>query len=241
MQNEMQGETRQKPKKTKDEILELVVVILLGVTAVLTAWASWIGGLHGSNQAANYTTSNDLASKGGAEYNAGVQLLMQDMVLYNNVFSLLIDMHFAESEGDVSGAEKAEWKIEQLAESMSPELEDAFEWSLEETEARGESVSPFEKEGFVETYFADAYELLEESDDLLQKGNSDNANADAFALVTVLYSVVLFMLGIAGTFKNYTNKKTIIIISCAAFLLASIYMLTIPMPRDFSLMSFFSR
>ena len=37
---------KEKQKKTFDEMLELVVVIMLGVTALLTAWASWVGALH---------------------------------------------------------------------------------------------------------------------------------------------------------------------------------------------------
>ena len=43
-----------KKKRSKDEILEIVVVVLLGLTALLTAWATWIGSLHGGNQATNY-------------------------------------------------------------------------------------------------------------------------------------------------------------------------------------------
>jgi hypothetical protein len=49
-----------KPKMTRDALLELLVVILLGVTALL---ASWVGSLHGGNQATNYTTSNNLEAE----------------------------------------------------------------------------------------------------------------------------------------------------------------------------------
>jgi hypothetical protein len=34
--------------------LELFVAIFLGITAVLTAWASWQSSLYGGNQATNY-------------------------------------------------------------------------------------------------------------------------------------------------------------------------------------------
>ena len=37
--------------------VEILVAIFLGITALLTAWASWIGSLHGGNQSTNYTKS----------------------------------------------------------------------------------------------------------------------------------------------------------------------------------------
>jgi len=229
-----------KSKKSRDELLELLVVILLGVTALLTAWASWVGSLHGGNQATNYTTSNNLASEGNSEYNAGMQSLMQDMMLYNEINVLMIDQAFADDKGDEDEMEKISWKIDELiAANMSEALSEAFDWAMAETEARGESVSPFEMEGFVDTYFKAANDLLAQSQETLEQGKKDNASGDAFGLVTVVYSVVLFLLGIAGSFKGEKNKIAVICISCAAFLIATVYMFTIPMPTGFSLASFF--
>ncbi len=48
-------------KRSRDEILKLSWLSLLGITALLTAWATWIGSLHGGNQATNYTKSNNIA------------------------------------------------------------------------------------------------------------------------------------------------------------------------------------
>lgn len=58
-----------KQKRSKEEVLEIIIAIFLGVTALATAWASWIGSLHGGNQATNYTTSNNLAADGNSRYN----------------------------------------------------------------------------------------------------------------------------------------------------------------------------
>jgi len=231
-----------KTKKTREELLELLVVILLGVTAILTAWSSWVSGLHGSNQAENYTTSNNLSAEGNSEYNAAMQNLMQDMMLYNEVNGLMIDLHFAESKRDADEAEKIEWKIDELMTvNMSDEMAEAFDWAMAESAATGEQVSPFDKEGFVDSYFESANELIAESDDLLEKGNSDNKNADAYALSTVIFSVVLFLLGISGTFKSMRNKKLVLIVAGVAFVIATVYMASVPMPRGFDLSGFFMR
>ena len=232
--------SEKKQKKTKDEIIELIIVIMLGITALMVAWASWVSSLHGSDQAQNYTTSNNLAAEGNSEYNAAIQTLTQDMMLYNEINSLMIDLHFSVTKGDMDEAEKIEWKIDELtAGNMSEELAEAFSWAMDEAQRLGESVSPFDKEGFIESYFEIANELLKESEVLLQMGNADNDNSSAYALATVIFSVVLFLLGVAGTFKNERNKKAVIMIAGVAFILATVYMLTVPMPRDFNLLKFF--
>ncbi|GHU39651.1 hypothetical protein FACS1894105_14410 [Clostridia bacterium] len=234
-------ENIEKSKISRDAVLELLVVILLGVTALLTAWASWIGSLHGGNQSTNYTQSNNFASEGNSEYNAGIQSLMTDMMLYNEINNLMIDLHFAENRGDDEEADKIQWKIDELiAGNMSEEFSAAFDWAMEETEARGESVSPFEMEGFSESYFNAANDLLAQSEEALEQGKKDNSNGDAFGLVTVVYSVVLFLLGITGTFKSAKNKTALVAISALAFIVITVYMFTIPMPTDFSIMNFFS-
>ena len=83
-------------KKNKDtaQILEIIVVIMLGITALFTAWASWVGSLHGGNQATNYTRSNNIAAEGNSEYNAGVQNMMQDMMLWNAERLSVDDLEF---------------------------------------------------------------------------------------------------------------------------------------------------
>jgi len=213
--------------------LELVVVIMLGVTAICTAWASWVSSVHSSNMDEHFVKSNHLSSEGNSEYNAGIQALMMDMMVYNNVNSLIIDLHFAEARGDYDEAEKAEWKIDALVSgNMSDELVDAFNWSIDESEVRGEYVSPFEKEGFLETYFEIALELLMEADDALAQGQGDSAHSDSFGLATVIYAVVLFLLGIVNSFPAERYKKILLCISAAAFLVATIYMLTIPLPSN---------
>ena len=56
----------EKTKRSKEDILEIIIAIFLGITALATAWASWIGSLHGGNMSTNYTKSNNLAADGNA-------------------------------------------------------------------------------------------------------------------------------------------------------------------------------
>ena len=213
----------------KKGTIELIIVIMLGITAVATAWSSWQGSQHGSLMDQQYATANLMASEGNSEYNAGIQSLMQDMLLYNEINSLLIDMHFAELKGDADEEERLSWKLDRLITgNMSDEFEEALMWAMAEEERRDESVSPFELEDFVETYFELAFELLEESEEMLEIGNEHSTHGDNLGLVAVIYAVVLFLLGISATFKKPREKCILLVASGIGFLVATIFMFTIP-------------
>lgn len=230
-----------KEKRSKDQIIEIIVAVLLGVTALATAWASWIGSLHGGNQATNYTTSNNLSAEGNSEWNEASQMLMQDMMTWNTISDIYIDMAYAEEKGDELEYEKLSYKYDTLLyDNCTEDFQAAIEWAL----SQEEWTSPFEytyEDGttYQDSYFDNAREVIAEADQMLEQGKADNTNGDAFNLVTVIYSVVLFLLGIVGVFKNLPNRIVILGVAAVGFLIATIYMFTIPMPTGFSLMSFF--
>ena len=169
-------------------------------------------------------------------YNEAAQSLMQDMMLWNEISDVLIESSYAEEKNDTEAVEKYDWKLEKLLnDNCSEELAQAITWAMEQDE----DTSPFEKEGFTDSYFTDAKEMVAEADKLLEQGKKDNANGDAFGLVTVIYSVVLFLLGIVGTFKRLPNRYVILGVAIAGFLFATIFMFTIPMPTGFNILSYF--
>lgn len=249
--------SKSKPGKTPDEIIELIVVIMLGVTALLTAWGSWIGSLHGGNQATSYTTSNNLASEGNSEYNAGIQQMNQDMLLWNDISDMQMEISFAQENNDDVTVSKVCYQLfYKLDENLTERMAEAIGWNYNLSEAEYSDPegtvlawmendeaysSPFFDEEYVAGYIEKANELLTESQEVLESGKEANANGDAYGLVTVIYSVVLFLLGIVSSFNSTRNKKVIVIVSLVAFLFATIYMFTIPMPTGFDITSFFGQ
>ncbi len=212
--------------------LEMVIAIFLGITALLTAWATWVGSLHGGNQATNYTTSNNVAADGNSRWNEASQQYMQDLMIWNSIIDYQTELVIAQAEGDQTKADIIQEKINILIyDSCSDEFADAIEWAFEQEEW----ASPFDKEGFVDSYYADALDVLAEADEYLQQGQQDNANGDKFGLVTVIYSLVLFLLGIVGIFKNIPNRKIVFLVSVVFLLIGTIYMFTIPLPQGFHL------
>jgi len=223
----------------KSNTLELLVVIMLGITALLTAWATWIGAMHGANQSANYAISNNMSAEGNADYNAGVQDMMSDMMLYNELNGLYIDKMFAEDKGDDEAVEAIDFKLEQLEAHMTDEFAAVFDWAWTQYEETGVAETPFNNEEYVDSFFVEAYEKLDTAEEALKEGDKDSARSDAFGLVTVLYTVALFLLGITSNFKNFKNKAVVFGIAGVAFLAATIYMIIQPMPAGFDFSSFF--
>lgn len=231
----MSEETKTKKPLFSENTVEVLVAIFLGITALLTAWASWIGSLHGGNQATNYTKSNNLASEGNSEYNAGMQLYLSDLMAWNTMMEYSFDQIVANAEGDTVEAELIQEKLETYAaQNCSSIMTEAINQMTEDMN------SPFEVEGMLDEYFVTANELLEESRTVLEEGQRDNSNGDAYNLVNVIYSVVMFMLGIVGVFKKLPNRTVVLLIAVIGLVLATIYMVTIPMPTGFDFGSFFA-
>ena len=231
---ESETEGEEKKKGDKENRVEILCAIFLGITALLTAWATWIGSLHGGNQATNYTKSNNLAAEGNSEYNSGLQTYLSDVIVWNTLNEYMFEKEIAIANNQTKSAELIEEKIDTYLDQNGSEiLIEAYKQMTDDMS------SPFEVKGMTDKYYEKANELLAESQELLEQGQKDNTNGDSFNLVNVIYSVVLFMLGIVGIFKRIPNRAVVLGIAVAALVLATIYMLTIPMPTGFSFKNFF--
>ena len=215
--------------------MEVLVAILLGVTTLLSAWVSWIGSLHSGIQSINFTKSNNAASEGTAEYNVCLQLFIADNVVWNTLSDYYFDLETAKANGDQAQVKLLTDKIDYFAKQNASEtLIEAVQWM----EKNGKS-NPFEMPGINEKYFGSAEEKIEKSHELLAEGQRDNTKGDSYNLVSVIYSLVLFLLGISNVFKNMPNRIAVVAIATAALVFAFFYMLSIPLPTGFEQMNFF--
>lgn len=248
-ENTNQSIEQEKPRRSKEDILEIIIAVFLGITALATAWASWIGSLHGGNMSTNYTKSNNLAADGNSRWNEASQSLMQDMQVWNLISDYQVEVLYAQETGDENKLYESAYKIkficaDNLSEEMAALIDYNFEFDVDQiidwvVNNENSTVSPFSNQDYIESYYTEAQEILAESEAVLAEGQVDNTRGDKFNLVTVIYSVVLFMLGIVGTFRRLPNRMLITCIAIAGFLFGTIYMFTIPMPTGFNFLSFF--
>jgi hypothetical protein len=207
-------------------VLEMFVAILLGITAVLTAYASWQSSLYGGNQATNYTKGTAAIGEANSMYNEAAQYIAQDMETWNEISGLRIDLAFAESKGDAAEQERLQYKLSQL---MEDNVSDTFSTAIDWADAQTDYASPFAKEGFLESYYTEANAKYDEGDKMIEEGQKANNLGDKLGLVTVIFAVVLFMMGILGTLKNVKTKIVITGVSIAALIFGVVMMLSVPM------------
>ena len=246
---ENQNSAPAKKKRSKEDILEIVIAVFLGITALATAWASWIGSLHGGNMSTNYTKSNNLAADGNARWNEASQALMKDMQIWNMISDYEVEILYANETGDTDQMYESAYKIkfictDNLTDEMAELIGYDFEFDADQIidwviNSELSTTSPFDNQDFIDSYYVDARAVLAESEAVLAEGQSDNKKGDTFNLVTVIYSVILFMLGIVGTFRRLPNRMLITIVAIAGFLFGTIYMFTIPFPTGFNFLSYF--
>lgn len=218
-----------------DRKLETIVAILLGITMLFSAWATWIGSLHSGVQAINFTKSNNIASEGTAEYNMGMQVYLSDYMAWNTLKDYYYDLESVKADGDQAKIDLLNDKIETYKDqSISDYLAEGIKWMEENNEN-----DPFKMPGMAEKYFKSAQEKMNQSQELLEEGIRDNTKGDSFNLVTVLYSLTLFLLGICATFKNKRIRIAILSVAVAFLVFGIVYMFRIPMPTDFENMNFF--
>lgn len=221
----------------KENTISAFTAVFLGIATLLVAWTGWIGALHDGNQAGNYTRSNNLAAVGNAEYNVEAQVYISDLFNWNTIANLKIDLEVAQERGDSSEVKALKAKIEKVKkDNCSDKLLEA----MAKAEAEGDNTNPFENEAFTYSYFDDARAILEESQKAMEEGEIDNQRSDSYQLASVMYSLVLFLLGIIGVLSDYQSRKMLLVLSVCILIVAFIYMLTIPMPTGFDLTSFFN-
>ncbi len=207
-----------------NKVFELVIAILLGITAVITAWAAWQGSLYDSTQAKYYTLGNATLADGNARWNEASQTLAQDMNTWNQISALQVDLDYADSRGDTDTAEAAKYKLDLLMYGVSDELTAAITWA----NAQENYATPFEKDGVIDSYYADASAVMDEGYAQIEQGNAANNWADKLGLVSVILAVVLFMLGIVGVFQDKRTKLIIASVSVTALIFGVVIMLQVP-------------
>jgi len=82
----------------------------------------------------------------------------------------------------------------------------------------------------IENRFKQSEDTLKNANFMMQKGQDANKNGDDFTLCTVLFTVVLFFLGIASLKTKEHLQKTYVIIASIILVFSLVRMVTVPFP-----------
>lgn len=207
------------PRPRRRWNIELIIVIMLGIASVATAYASFQSSLWDSVMASSYVRGQTTKTEAESIYLEANQQYAQDAQTYSQLVILGVD---ALSE-DPEVAANADTKITALTMTGVDEVLDAaLAWS----NTTGEY--PLNSEEYLETRFGDYRSLEDQAAEMVAAGDAANANGDKLTLYTVLLAVALFLLGIAAVVASLTIKRGLIIIGGAVAAVAIIFTSLVP-------------
>lgn len=170
--------------------LELIVAIMLGLAAVITAWTAFQSSQLGDKVQESYSEGIRISDQASQEYNTAVATDNQDQALFLQYASALV-----RDETDM-----ASYIHETL---MSPELAAAVDWWVDQPTETGPD-SPFVEDN--PNWSNEQWDLANSLDDealqLFADAKKADADGDEFDLLTVIVTLALFLFGIASLVRQ---------------------------------------
>lgn len=212
------------PVNKKDEKatkIEIAITVLLGVATVLGALAAYFAALWGGNQQSSYAQSISETNHANTVYLEALNELSQ-----YEIDELSDDVVYSEWKENTEKGDQldAEYFFSKLSVSLQKDLQDNPEDLTEYTKEMTE------KEKSIMMRFQEADTLFNSADELMKKGNEANGYGDDFTLCTVLFTVVLFFLGLASLKTKESLQKAYLGIGSVILVITVIRMLTLPFP-----------
>ncbi len=214
-----------------------LVAIMLAICALTTAWATWIGDLHGSDQDSNYAKAERLNAEANSSYNLNAQTYIAVFNLWSHVYDLNSEIKILESEGDAQGANAKREQMNHYIETNCPDYKN-FKSALYAALEKGGTATPFDDYP-QSSFFADSEQLSQEAAQAREDGNRCNLANDSYGLVSVLYSLCLFLFGMVGFYTQRSPKRIVFAVGVVVFVVATAYMLSLPLPDNFDFANYF--
>ncbi len=166
--------------------IEVIVAVLLGIAAVVTAWSSFQSGQLSGRVQSNYSQGIRVADEASQAYNTAVANDIRDRSLF---------LEFAKA-AEADDEATAQYVLQTL---MSPELAAAVEWWSEQPDESGFD-SPFvdENPAWSNEALETAQALDAEAQSRFDEAKRIGGEADDFERLSVVLALALFFLGIAG-------------------------------------------
>lgn len=204
---------------------ELVVVILLGLVSVSTAYTSFQASLYDSQMAGAYATGGASKTEAESLYLEANQQYVQDAQTLTALDQLSVEIE------NTSGAQAAlaQAKYDSVwSSSVSLVFTEAIDRANSETDATGTYANPQDDQAYLDDLFG-AYESKNaESQAQLALGEDYNARGDKLTLNTVLMAVSLFLLGVAAVVKVNQTRVLLCAMGMVIFTVAAAITATVP-------------
>lgn len=205
---------RDAPKKAFDPF-ELFAAFMLGMGAVGGAWAAYQGDLWGGEETAAYGAAATQATRASTVFNIGVTQLVRDLGLDLDAKKLIAEGALTEDEavrtrcfgiaGYLYTRQLSDEGYRALgfpeAHRITPERPEAPEIPPEVL-LQNVDKELGDDEQYINAVLADGMAAFEEADSHFALGRWEGEVGDGFGLSSVLFTVALFLSGVALVFKS---------------------------------------
>ena len=192
--------------------LEVVIAVLLGLAAIVGAFAAYFGHVAEGHAVKRYNEAVRTASDSSLFYNQGNQRLVQ----YEAIFQ---DYAKEAYQGTKTGDYKFPAYIQTTL--MDERLSKMVTWWTSNGNTK-KYHSPFVEQDpyYVIPEFAKGAELDKQTQELFEKGKEDENRSNRYTLVEVLIASALFLYGIAAVTRGYPIKIGFLALGLVLFLLS---------------------
>jgi hypothetical protein len=180
---------------------EIVIVVLLGLTAVATAWSGYQASLWDGIQSSNYTQASGARTNAAQQRSAANQFRIADLSVFENY----IDASISEN------TDLADFYRERFRDEFAV----AFTaWiALDPLQNPDAPASPLAMPEYRLAADQNADDLEARADELFADGESANTNSDVYTLTTLLFAVTLFFGAIAERFDYRRARMALLAIA----------------------------
>jgi hypothetical protein len=183
---------------TPSERLEVWIAGLLGVVAILTAFATYNAVLEDGDTLADFNEGIRLTDQASQRDTAGTQEYTTDQAIY---------LEYIKSDvGDDN--EIAAYFRETL---FSPQLEEGVKWV---ESGPKDAISPFQEDSpYTRPEWDEAEKLRGQTNAKFKSASVHDEDGDKYVLATVVLSIALFLLGIAGVNRQFRVQRGLTILA----------------------------
>jgi hypothetical protein len=202
---------------------ELIIVILLGLVSLGTAFVSFEASLYGGVQQSSYTKGNNLQTEAESLYLEGNQQFQKDA----QTIAQLQQLQAAVEAGDPYA--QAQYDELYFISVTGTVLEPAIDAAAAQDEAEPEFWhDPQADEDYQAALFGAYADKADEAAALIDAGDRANGFGDTLTLSTVMMAITLFLLGVAAVIRRPRTQVVIAAIGMVIFTGAAIFASTVP-------------
>jgi len=205
---------------------EVLIVVLLGIVSVATAWVTFQAALYDGQQAAAYAAGQKAQTEAESLYLEANQQFIQD----TQTVSRLDELTIARESADPAAADVAAQTYDYVMfASVSEDLRGALERAAAANEADPDTYTdPLADETYQQALFGPWQETSALAAETVAKGDVYNGYGDRLTLGATLMAMTLFLLGVAAVVRRQRTKTVLIVLGMAIFVVAAVLGALVP-------------